>query len=503
VAEALPFYEGFLSRHFPAWGSSRAAARQLASSRNIRASVNEGIASRVSESFTSRLPLSFQSQADRWKLGWMRNRARQAYRGNPIARGLVNTEVDNVVSHGMTLQAQTDSEEFNDEAEEKFEEWLQTADLRGMLDGAGLQRMAWKESRVDGDGGFVLVSSGGDSKLQYIKGDLICTPDGKSGINGFYDGVECDSFGRPIAFHILTQDEYGKRAWQRVAAQDFVYFNNPSEAYDVRGTTCYATIFDQLNNLEQYIDGVALAAWMATVFGIIIKEDTAVGQVRGLGAVTNSQGNQQKAITFENGSVKFMGEKGQVMQVDAKQPLQQTPDFVRMMLRLIGVPFDMPLEVVLKDVSQSNLSSLRGAITDFRRSCKVKQRRYSGTREWGKIYRWWISREVKMGTFTSAVPEKFFDHEWMFHGWQFTNPVEDVQAALLEVDAGFNTRRNIMEGLGRDPDAINMQLSIERADAKAMELPDVASNMTRDRVDPAETPEPQPALPAGDNNNAE
>jgi lambda family phage portal protein len=494
-----PFYESFLQRNFPAWGASRAAARAAQSASNVRASYSDGVSTRVSETFAQRLPLSMQSQSDRWSLRWMRDRSRKAYRGNPIARGLVNTETDNVVSHGMSLQAQTDSEEFNDEAEEKFEAWLQTADIRGMLDGPQLQRSAWKESRVDGDGLIVLVSRGNGeaatSKLQYIRGDLICSRDGQQSAS-LLDGVEIDSFGRPIAFHVLYQNEYGKRDWTRIDAADAVYICHATEAYDVRGSPCYATVFDLLNNLEQYVDGVALAAWMATVFGVIIKDESAAKQVSALNTTTNSQGQQQKVITFENGQVKFMGEKGQVMQVDAKQPMQQTPDFVRMMLRLIGVPFDMPLELVLKDVSQSNLSSLRGGIQAFQRACKAKQCVYAGPNQWGKIYRWWVSREVKLQRFTTKAPANFFAHEWMFHGWQFTDPVTDVQAALLEVDAGFNTRKNVMEMLGRDPKAITKQLAAEKEERDELELADVASNLTRDRTEPA----PEDPAPTGENN---
>lgn len=483
-----PAYEKFIQRHFPKWGANRAQARLTMSERNIKASFNDGIATRVSESFSHRLPLSMQSQRDRWNLKWMRDRSRKAYKGNPIARGLAQTELDNIVSHGMILQAQSNSDAFNDEAEDRFSGWMETADIRGMMDGPTFQRSCWKEHRVDGDGLIVLVSAGGASKLQYIRGDLIQTPEGKQPPPGsILDGVEIDSYGKPIAFHVLNQTEYGVRTWSRISAADVVYFCNQAEAYDVRGTPCYATIFDLLNNLEQYVDGVALAAWMSTVFGLVIKEETAAKQVMGLGTATNSQGQQQKAITFENGQVKFMGEKGQVLQIDAKQPMQQTPDFIRMMLRLIGVPFDMPLELVLKDVSQSNLSSLRGGIQAFHRACKSKQTVYAGPNQWGKVYRWWISREVKLDRFTTKAPQNFFEHEFMFHGWQFTDPVKDAQAAQLEIDMGINSEENVCDMLGRDYD----QLQAQRAEAMKLReklgLPEIRGTMTRDAIIETET----------------
>lgn len=500
MAISEPFYEGFIRKHFPAWGARRDSLRLVAAYR-------EGVATRLSETFTAGNPLSVQSQMDRRNLAGMRTRAREAYRNNPIARGILNVETDNVVSHGMTLQAHTDSDAFNDEVEDKFARWLDTADIRGMLDGTGLQRMTWKTSRVDGDTGIVLVSKGqgsqATSKLQLLTGDLIATPDGAKSNQNILDGVETDSVGRVIRFHVIDQDERGKRKSSSIDVADFVYFPHISDAFDVRGTTCYATIFDLLNNLQQYVDGVALAAWMATVFGVIFKEPNGAKQAAGLGYTTNSAGDLSKGLTLENGMAKYIGPEGSIVQVDAKQPMQQTPDFIRMMLRLIGVPFDMPLELVLRDVSQSNLSSLRGGIQAFQRSCRAKQTVYAGPNQWGKIYRWWISREVKLGggigrneRFVTPVPENYWPHEWMFHGWQFTDPVTDAQAAQLEIDMGINSEENVCEMLGRDYD----QLLVQRAEAKAKReaagLQEIRSNLTRDP-----TPEPTEDPPAEENNN--
>jgi hypothetical protein len=41
---------------------------------------------------------------------------------------------------------------------------------------------------------------------------------------------------------------------------------------------CYMTIFDLLAHLDRYVDGVSLAAWMATVFGIVFKQNNAAAR---------------------------------------------------------------------------------------------------------------------------------------------------------------------------------------------------------------------------------
>jgi capsid protein len=380
-------------------------------------------------------------------------------------------------------------------AEERFGEWLETADVRGMLCGGQFQRHAYRSSRRDGDSAILLVDRGGLSKLQLIPGDLIKTPDGMYNSPTLADGVEVDGTGRPSAYWIADFDEWGKRKFTRVPANEVVFLSNTTEPLQIRGETCYMQIFDLLSNLDRYVDGVALAAWMATVFGLIIKEETGSKQLGGLPYLTNSQGNQQKAITLENGAVKYVGKAGEVLQVDAKQPLQQTPDFVRMMLRLIGLPFDMPLELVLLDVSQANLSSLRGGMQQYYRACKNRQQRF-GT-GLSTIYRWWVSREVKAGTFTSEVPDLFWPHAFKGRGWQFTDPVSEVEAAMISIDAGLDSPQNVCATLGRDYDHIQQQLAAAREMRDALKLPDVRSNKTRDAGTPAApTPPGQQDAPA-------
>jgi hypothetical protein len=124
-------------------------------------------------------------------------------------------------------------------------------------------------------------------------------------------------------------------------------------------------------HLDRYVDGVSLAAWMATVMGIIFKQNNAGRQLAALPTLANSQGVQQKAITFERGMVKYIGTDEDVAQVQASQPMQQTPEFIRTMYRMLGQPFDMPLEIIAKDMSTCNFASARIGLLPFYRTCRI------------------------------------------------------------------------------------------------------------------------------------
>lgn len=467
----------------PGWFAARQQVR-------LESSYREGLGTRLSEVYTKSNSTSFGSSTDRQRTGSMRDRARNAYRDNPVARTLIEAEMDNVVSDGFNLNATTKDEGFNREAEERWYEWLERADIRGLRSGCELQRLIWRTARIDGDAAVVLVDDNGASRLQIVPGDKIKnkrgTSDGRQRDGSYIvSGIEFTPSLQPRAFYIEVEDGYGQIDSTRVAANDVRFLAHLREPNQIRGESAFNTVFELLNQLSQYVDGVALAAWMATVFGLIYKDANSAKQVQGLPLLTNSQGNPQRALTLENGMVKYMAPEGEVVQVDAKQPLQQTPAFIQSMLRLIGMPFRMPLEVIAQDLSTANFASARIGLLGFYRHCRSRQSWFV-SRFLTPTYQWWLSRERKRqllgegGAFKSSFPEMFWDHSFSGNAWDYTDPVSEVQSDLLQIDMGIKSPEMVMIERGRNPRMVGEQLKKLR--------PDVRSSMTREPMAQAATP---------------
>ncbi len=446
----------------PVWGLKRAAARDALA---LQATFRGGVQTRTSTPFgTGQRSYVAGGSARRASYRAMRDRARTVYANNPIARSMLNTEVDNVVADGFTLQARTSSDAFNDEAEDRWRQWLEIADLRGTYDGIGLQREPYRLSRQDGDHLILLVSQGVESRLQLILGDMVDQPrlsaaDRRADVR---DGVRISRTGRPTGYYITTYDE--KRAQQStpVNARDVIFIGNDMDPLDVRGKSVFSTVFELLDQVNEYVDAVVVAARMAAIFGLIFKEQTAGTAFGGLGTATNSAGNAQKAVTLENGSLLYKGAADDVVQVQAQQPMTQTPDFVRAMMRLIGQPFDMPLELVAKDMSTVNFSSARIGLLQYYRSARVKQRRYAS--HWSRIYRWWISRErqkqqagVSNAFVTSFPKDEYLEHNMIGRGWQYTDPVSEAQGDLLNIELGRKSPQMVAAESGEDFNEVQRQ----------------------------------------------
>jgi capsid protein len=382
----------------PQWACRRAASRaMLGEFREFSASSGSSLArqaraGRLDRSWPRQMGITGQTLQDRYELRSMRDRSRHLDDTNPIAKGILNRLLDNVIGEGFALSGKTKSEQFNLEVDGRFEEWMEDADVRGLLSGREQLRRFYRGHECDGDGGLVLASFGGQPRLQNIQSDQIFQPDGTAQTPTFVDGVEMDANGRPIQFHVLDCPQGGIRKFTPVPAENFIFFPRFNRYGNnvVRGESAFNTSYTLFDQLDGYVDGVVVAARMATVFGLLIKEETASQQAGGLSSL-GPQGpqtaDQRLAVRLENGMVKYMGTKGQVAQVQASQPMQQTPDFIAAILRLIGLPVDMPLELVLLDFSRVNYSSARAAFLQFYQAMIPKQQ-YFRTKVMSRIYRW-------------------------------------------------------------------------------------------------------------------
>lgn len=471
----------------PRWGMERAAWRQA------QASYRGGVSTRRSEVWGDANPFNFDGTASRGQLMSARNRAYNAFDNNPVAKTLIQTECDNVIGDGLNYQPTSDSPEWNKEAKDRYYQWLENCTVRGedFMGGCEFQRMVWEQSRVAGDIGWLLVAQGAESRLQIVPAENITTPDEFMSDDAVYDGIRFDAVGRPLVYYVLTQGERtGERKWTPVQARDFVFLSHLTKPKQTRGITCYLTIFDLLANLDRYVDGVGLAAWMATVFGLIYKDGNAAKQLQALPMAPNSAGNQQRAIRLENGQVKYMAPEGEVVQVDAKQPMQQTPEFIRTMYRMLGQPFDMPLEVFAKDMSTCTFASARIGLLPFYRSCRIKAGRFG--HRWSRTIRWWLSRERLRAPddpkrWKASFPDNFWSHDLFVNEWPYTDPVSEVQGDMLQCDMGIKSPQMVISERGRDAEQIiNDRLEWQK---KTKGLPEIHSTMTRE-------PLPEPVAPA-------
>lgn len=463
----------------PGWAASRYQARSTI------ASYRGAVGTRTSQGWSRSTSYRGGTSRDRRDLGEMRDRARTIDDENVIGGGLLDTETDNVVPGAFSLQMTSQSDDFNAEAEDRFYKWLDKADVSGMATGDELFRASWREPRRDGDGGFALLKRGGYPMLQYIPGDLITNPNRGFDFRTMKDGVEVDAALRPIRFWIRDTDEAGKDDITPIDARDFVYLAYKRKPLTVRGVTVFSRIFPQLDQADTFIDAVTKAAIMGAIFGLIEKRKNPAAAMAGLATTANSKGDQQLAVTYENGMTKIIGAEDSVYQIQAQQPVPQAPDFIRALMRLICLAFDMPIEIGQKDLSQVNFSGGRIGLIGYYRSCRAKQE-WLKSRCWNRIVFWWLSVErdrQRLGypdAFKTAFPADYGEFELHGREWDMNDPVSEAQGDLLEISMGILSEQQACEKRGRDWRKTQGLIASARQIKRDKQIPVVLSNYTRD-----------------------
>lgn len=392
-------------------------------------------------------------------------RARDLERDSQIADGLLTRCVENVNGpDGFALRPRTGSKTFNGAVENLWHEYADhEADVRGMDSLAGLLGRVYRSHLRDGDCGAILRKSGA---LQVVEADLIDTPLDKLADRRVIEGVQVNRDGRPVGYYVEDTDEPASTKYTRVPARDFAYLVRRPRNALTRGVPVFSKpwLFEQLEN---YMEALVVNQRVAACFGLVITEEGSGGAPGGLRTVKNSQGDDQAALTVEPGMVKYLRPGQKIEQVVPRQPTPMFEEFVATVGRFIGLPLGLPLELAFLDFSRTNYSSARASLLQAYRSFRCMQVHLA--RLYSRVYRWRVSKWMKEGRLERR--DDAWLHNWQVPGWAWIDPMREVEAHCMAIDAGLQTRGDVVRGTGRDVEDVDKERAAEETSRRAAGLP--------------------------------
>ena len=376
-----------------------------------------------------------------------RDRARALERKNPIAAGALDRCVENIIGTGIQIEPRTESEEFNAEASDFWENWKKTCDVRGIDSYDEMQRKVFRSQLRDGDVLIKFVDDGFDGKLQPIEGDYIKSPPGKYTNGLTIDGVELNATGRPSKFWIESVDEKYKTTYTSIDADFAIFLANRDRLSDIRGMTRFITTFDMFEMILGYFEDTVTMSRIATWYTIFLKKKNPVAATAGLPSMTNSGGQTQKYVMGEPGQVMVGGEGDEPMLLNPGMPNQSFPEALAAFVRPVGLAFGIPLEQLLFDWSRANYTVSRAIKMQIQRSADILQQNFAD-RNVSRTYQWVISKAVKNGRIRAQAPLDFWKHEWIPQPLALVDPVKEIAAAAAAVELGVDARTFIARGMG-------------------------------------------------------
>lgn len=435
-------------------------------------------------------------------------RSRDLVRSSPLATGAVGTTVLNVVGTGLALDpcpdhallgiSEDEAEQWEENTLREFRLWAESAncDITRHDNFYGLQALTFRAVLEGGDclaltPAIRRMDSPYMLAVQLIEAERLCNPNNQPDNKSIAGGVERDTFGAPLAYHIASDYPVGRRTsrasltWTRVPAfggksgrRSVLHLFDRTRPGQSRGIPFLAPVIEPLKQLDRYSDAELQAAVISGAFSVFIKMDpTAFGDLFEDGDAYLDAAKQWDGalptgtLTGPGKAINLLpGES--IESANPGRPNAQFDPFVQAVLRQIGVALGLPFEILVKHFT-SSYSAARAALLDAWRFFRAR-RDWLATHFCQPLYEIWLDEAVASGRI--AAPGYFADPAirrawsratWIGDGPGSIDPEKEVRAAKGRVELGISTREaeSIMFD-GGDWDAKHRQLVKEEAARK-------------------------------------
>lgn len=472
----------------------------------------------------------------------MRQRARMLYMASPVATSAINTNRTKVVGTGLVLKSVINrnvlglspeaAKVWQRQTEAEFALWAEkkdNCDATGVNNFDGLQQLALKSWLMSGD--VLSLFKRYDTtqlnpyslRIHLIEADRVATPTGPSirtlpytpsitqakaeNGNTIYDGVEVDSSGRIVAYHIRNTYPYqltvDPTEWARVQVYgektglpNVLHIMDSERPDQYRGVSYLAQVIEPLLQLRRYTESELMAALVQSFFTAWIRTKTDPSGIpmneTGAGDVVGVPSDQPDNVSeSENeyemgpGTVNVLAENEDVTFGNPNVPTSGFEAFVKTICRLVGAALEMPYDVLAKEYN-SSYSAARAALLEAWEAFRMR-------RKWfvddfcQPVYEVWLTEAVARGRIKAPG---FFDDPRVRAAWCGArwigpvqgqlDPVKEVKAAQAMVQSGFKTHVQITREMGGGDWNENVeQLQIENqmlADAKGSDVSDLPSD---------------------------
>lgn len=431
---------------------------------------------------------------------------------SPAASAAVNTTRTHVVGPGLTLQSTVNRNVLNLSDEEatawqrrteaEFKLWSEDkrgCDALGMNNFVEQQQIIFRSALESGDAFAIIKHKEATPLCPYglrialIEADRVCNPDMVGGgtmygantytipndkVGGghrVFDGVEVDSDGCVVAYHVAsdypTELNIGSKElkWTRVKAvgnltgmPNILHVVVPTRCEQYRGVPFLAPVIEVLLQLRRYTESELMAALVQSMFTawITTNEDSdeiPVNMVGGTDEQTDSNGNpvdpadMQMSARNDNdyqmgvGTVIHLQPGEDIKFGNPNIPTAGFETFVKTICRLIGAALEIPYDVLIKEFN-SSYSASRGALMEAWEMFKMR-------RSWfvsdfcQPIYEMWLAEAVARGRinapgfFTDPLIRKAWcGAKWVGPTQVSLDPVKDANANTINANNGFKTR---------------------------------------------------------------
>lgn len=497
-----------------AWREAREQARSTAvqaparrpSTRMIRRSYNGAAVNNLTASFSGE-HVSLNEDLER-SLRILRSRSRNLAKNNDYVKKFLRMVQNHVVGpkgFALSVPCQRNDGAIDDAdklvCEKAFAKWGKrgVCDVTGKLSFVQLTRLLILMCARDGE--FIVRRVRGKQHnafgyaLQVI--DPVLLDEGYRA--DFPDrrrirmGVETDEWGKVLAYHLKADVESVWGAQRiRVDASEIWHGFLQEEPGQVRGVPWIHSAMRRLNDLGGYEEAAVIAARVgASNMGFFVPPADTAGNAGALAdqAVRDDEGNVELVRDATPGTFEELPPGYDFKNFDPDYPHQNFDAFIKAMLRGVASGIGADYNTLANDLEGVNYSSIRSGKLETQDEWMCLQGWFSECLH-EPLWPEWLDMAFLSGQLSPLPVSKYEKYNcavWQGRRWPWVDPMKDMQARQLELDANLTSYSAVMRELGRDPETVwrELEKDIERM-----------SKITKRKAELAPKP-PAPAKPAG------
>lgn len=434
----------------------------------------------------------------------LRSRARQLAQNNEHGKRFLTMVATNIVgAWGPKLQVRALMQQpakdgrpqldkiANDAIEVHWDSWCENAEITQRMDFALMCRVAAKAVARDGEALVRLVRNKDlpyGIALQLLEADRLDENLNVVFANGgaIRQGVEIDSTGRPVAYHIKASHP-GERfqqgftaAPERVPAAQIRHLFLPERAEQVRGHTWFHAVIIRSGHLHNFNNAAVVAAEVgASKIAAIERPDNSADLMPTMADGQTGNGAALQ-MNVEAGEMFELPPGYKLSSWNPEYPHANYESFVKAAMRGIAAGLDVATHNLSGDMTDVNYSSARIAEG-------TEQDQWMTLQAWfiRALPKWafneWLATALLRGDITFPMSGKSLPADKLskfrdaasFQGrrWRSVDPVKDMKAARDALELKLTSRTRLSAERGEDWEDVVAEAEVERDTLVAAGLP--------------------------------
>jgi lambda family phage portal protein len=418
----------------------------------------------------------------------MRIQARHLDENHDLARGVLNTLVNNIVGTGIRIEALAKDKkgetltEFNNKLHQLFDDWIIRPEVTWELHWHQLQRLAARSWLRDGEVLAQLLEGTNSTldhgtripfSLELIEADLL-PMDFNDEKKNIIQGVKKNQWGRPISYCLYKQHPGDsssntklKQETKLVPAENILHLKSTDRIRQTRGVSIFASVLTRLDDIKGYEESERTAAKVAAAMCAFIRKSPD-------GPITSSKldstGNRlismKPGMIFDN---LLPGEE--IDMIESNRPNTMLEQFRNSQLRAVAAGTSTSFSSIAKDYN--------GTYSAQRQELVEQSVHYSVLREHfvERFVRPIWQRFIRVSLLTDLIEmprnidmDTLLDADFRGPTMPWIDPLKEIHAEEKAVQAGFKSRSQVIRERGNNPATVNEQIKRERKDEDAAEL---------------------------------